>query len=124
EYARHFDGLERKSVRVPRTELQAARRALAPEFAQAVTVASANIRAYATRQMPREWTSQPKPGRRLGQIVRPLDTVAAYIPAGRYPLPSTLMMTVVPAQVAGVPNICIASPKPVAEVFGTAELVG
>ncbi len=50
----------------------------------------------------------------LGQLVRPLDTVAAYIPSGRYPLPSTILMTVVPAQVAGVPNICVASPKPVA----------
>ena len=74
--------------------------------------------------MPREWTAQAKPGLKLGQIVRPLDTVAAYIPAGRYPLPSTVMMTVVPAQVAGVPNICIACPKAVGEVFGTAGLLG
>jgi histidinol dehydrogenase len=124
EYARRFDGLERKSVRVPPKELEAARRGLAPEFSRAVKTASANIRAYAERQMPREWMSQRRPGLRLGQIVRPLDTVAAYIPAGRYPLPSTIMMTVVPAQVAGVPNICIASPRAVAEVFGTAELLG
>ena len=61
---------------------------------------------------------------RLGQIVRPLDTVAAYIPSGRYPLPSTILMTVVPAQVAGVPNISVASPRPVAEVFGTAAVLG
>src|SRR5258708_32252105 len=44
--------------------------------------------------------------------------------AGRYPLPSTVMMTVIPAQVAGVPNICIACPKPVAEVYGTAAMLG
>src|ERR1039458_2323817 len=62
-------------------------------------------------------------GVRLGQIVRPLDTVAAYIPAGRYPLPSTLIMTAVPAQVAGVRNICVASPRAVPEVFGTAGLL-
>ena len=61
---------------------------------------------------------------RLGQIVRPLDTVAAYIPSGRYPLPSTILMTVIPAQVAGVPNICVASPKAVPEVFGTAASLG
>ena len=61
---------------------------------------------------------------KLGQIVRPLDTVAAYIPAGRYPLPSTVMMTVIPAQVAGVPNVCVACPKAVGEVFGTAALLG
>src|SRR5262249_37558314 len=65
-----------------------------------------------------------EPGQRLGQIVRPLETVAAYIPAGRYPLPSTLMMTVVPAQVAEVPNICVTCPKPVTEIFGTARLLG
>lgn len=57
-------------------------------------------------------------------MIRPLDTIAAYIPGGRYPLPSTLMMTVVPAQVAGVTNICVCSPRPVDEVFGTAYSLG
>jgi histidinol dehydrogenase len=124
EYARQFDGLERKSVRVPEAELRAARRKLAPEFCRAVETASANIRAYARRQLPREWSREVRPGLRLGQIVRPLDTVAAYIPSGRYPLFSTLMMTVIPAQVAGVPNICAASPRAVPELFGTAALLG
>jgi histidinol dehydrogenase len=124
EYARQFDGLERKSVRVPPAELRAAREALTAEFRDAVETAAANIRAYAERQMPRQWTTQRKPGLKLGQMVRPLDTVAAYIPAGRYPLPSTVMMTAIPAQVAGVPNVCIACPKAVGEVFGTANLLG
>lgn len=124
EYARRFDGLERRSVRVPEMELERAARGLTPDFRKAVQTASANIRAYALRQMPREWMSQAAPGLRLGQLVRPLDTVAAYIPAGRYPLPSTVMMTVVPAQVAGVPRICVASPKAVPEVFGTAGMLG
>jgi histidinol dehydrogenase len=124
DYARRFDGLERRSVRVPRKELGAAARGLSPEFRKAVKTAASNIRAYADRQMPREWTSNPKAGLRLGQVVRPLDTVAAYIPAGRYPLPSTVLMTVVPAQVAGVPNVCIASPKAVLEVFGAASILG
>src|SRR5258708_31760181 len=122
EYARKFDGLERKSVRVPAAELAAA--PLDDDFRAAVATASANIRAYAERQMPKAWSAQIRPGIRLGQIVRPLDTVAAYIPAGRYPLPSTVMMTVIPAQVAGVPNVCIASPRAVPEVFGTAHLLG
>jgi histidinol dehydrogenase len=121
EYARKFDGLERKSVRVPAAELSAAQ--VSDEFRSAVGTAAANIRRYAELQMPREWTKTVG-GSRLGQLVRPLDTVAAYIPSGRYPLPSTILMTVVPAQVAGVPNICIASPKPVQEVFGTAALLG
>lgn len=121
EYARKFDGLERRTVRVPQKELSGA--PLAPEFRHAVEVAAANIRRYAEWQMPREW-SKASGGARLGQIVRPLDTVAAYVPSGRYPLPSTILMTVVPAQVAGVPNICVASPRPVAAVFGTAALLG
>ena len=123
EYARRFDGLERKSVRVPARELERATLNLNTSFIRAVATASANIRAYAARQMPAEWAAT-RQGVTLGQIVRPLDTVAAYIPAGRYPLPSTLLMTVVPAQVAGVPNICVATPKAVDEVFGTAALVG
>jgi histidinol dehydrogenase len=94
------------------------------EFRAAVEAAAANIRAYAGRQMPKEWSAQVRPGIRLGQIVRPLDTVAAYIPAGRYPLPSTVMMTVIPAQVAGVPNVCVASPRAVPEVFATAHRLG
>jgi histidinol dehydrogenase len=122
EYARQFDGLDRKTVRVPEAELGAA--PVSKEFRDAVTTASANIRAYAERQMPREWNAQLRPGLRLGQVVRPLDTVAAYIPSGRYPLPSTVMMTVIPAQVAGVPNICIASPRCVPEVFATAHMLG
>ena len=123
EYARRFDGLERRSVRVPETELASAARRLSAEFRRAVETAAANIRAYAERQMPREWMCDTTAGMRLGQVVRPLDTVAAYIPSGRYPLPSTVLMTVVPAQVAGVPNICIASPKAVLEVFGAAAMM-
>jgi histidinol dehydrogenase len=124
EYARRLDGLERGTVRVPERESQAATKALSPEFRKAVETASANIRAFATRQLPREWMSETAAGLCVGQIVRPLDTVAAYIPAGRYPLPSTVMMTVVPAQVAGVGNICIASPKTIPEVLGTASILG
>jgi histidinol dehydrogenase len=124
EYARRFDSLDRPTVRVPEAELRAAAASLAPDFRKAVETAAANIRAYAQRQMPREWMAQTAPGLRLGQVVRPLDTVAAYIPAGRYPLPSTVMMTVVPAQVAGVPHISVACPKAVPEVFGTAALLG
>jgi histidinol dehydrogenase len=124
EYARKFDGLERKSVRVPLHELAAAGVALPDAFRSAVETASANIREYSRLQMPKEWTKAVRPGLKLGQIVRPLDTVAAYIPAGRYPLPSTVMMTVVPAQVAGVPNVCVATPRAVGEIFGTAHLLG
>ena len=124
EYARKFDGLDRKSVAVPPAELERASAGLSAEFRGAISTASANIRAFAQMQLPAEKLRSVRRGLELGQVVRPLDTVAAYIPAGRYPLPSTLMMTVIPAQVAGVPNICVACPRPVPEVFGTAYLLG
>jgi len=124
EYARQFDGFTRKTVRIPEAALAAAAEALTPDFRGAVEAAAANIRTYAKRQMPHEWYFEARAGLRVGQLIRPLDTVAAYVPAGRYPLPSTVMMTVIPAQIAGVANICVASPKPAAEVLGTAAMLG
>ena len=124
KYARKFDGLERNSVRVPERELAAACAKLAPGFRSAIETASANIRTFAEMQMPVEQFMEAAPGMQVGQIVRPLESVGAYIPAGRYPLPSTLMMTVVPAQVAGVNRICVACPRPVTEILGTARLLG
>jgi len=124
EYARQFDNLERKSVVVPSAELEAAANRLNPDFRAAIDLAGTNIRAFAERQMPREHFEEVSPGLRLGQLVRPLDAIAAYIPGGRYPLPSTLMMTVIPAKVAGVPEICVTSPRAVDAVFGTAHLLG
>ena len=64
------------------------------------------------------------PGRKLGWIVRPLEAVGCYVPSGRYPLPSTLLMTAIFAQTAGVPRICVASPKPSIEILGCAHLLG
>ena len=124
EFAREFDRLERKSVAVPAFELEAAAARLSPEFRSAIELAGANIRAFAERQMPCEHFEELRPGMNLGQLVRPLDSIAAYIPGGRYPLPSTLMMTVIPAKVAGVPEICVTSPRAVDAVFGTAHLLG
>ena len=123
-FARRFDALDRPSVLVDREERQRALATLDPQFLEAVNVAAENIRAYARRQLPQEYWEESAPGLFTGQIVRPLETVAAYIPGGRYPLPSTLMMTVIPAQAAGVRNICFCCPRLVAEVFGTGELLG
>lgn len=123
EYARKFDGFARRRVAVPASDLQAAARRLSPRFRRALAEASRNIRAFAKAQLPKPFQTSPSPGLKLGQFVRPLDTVAAYIPSGRYPLPSTLMMTVIPAQAAGVPNVCVATPRAVDEIFGTAALL-
>src|SRR5947209_3846470 len=85
EYARKFDGLERKTVAVGPGELKAAEESLSPQFRAAVRTASKNIRAFAKLQMPQTKSAVIAPGLRVGQIVRPLDTIAAYIPSGRYP---------------------------------------
>ncbi len=123
EYARKFDNLDRKSVAVPQSELDAAAQRLSPSFRNAVKVSAKNVRSYAKLQLPQAKKAVPIPGLELSQIIRPLDSVAAYIPAGRYPLPSTVIMTVVPAQVAGVPNIMVCTPRPVDEILGTAGLL-
>lgn len=124
EYARKFDKFDRRTPLVPASELEAARAGLSPEFCSAVETAAANIRAFSQLQMPEAKSAETAPGLRVGQVVRPLDTVCGYIPAGRYPLPSTLMMTMIPAQVAGVPNVCVTSPRPVPEILGTASMLG
>ncbi|MBA3883042.1 MAG: histidinol dehydrogenase [Chthoniobacterales bacterium] len=123
EYARKFDAFDRETAVVAPSELSAAAERLNPDFRRAVETASANIRAFAEKQLPHEWSTELSPGLRVGQIVRPLETVCGYIPAGRYPLASTLMMTVIPAQVAGVKNICVTTPKPAREILGTAALL-
>src|SRR5271165_933477 len=68
EYARQFDGLNRKSVRVPCNELEQAAGRLTPEFRSAVEIASANVRRYAEKQLPRESWSSAGPGLKLGQV--------------------------------------------------------
>jgi len=124
EYARKFDQLDGSSLTVPASDWYAAESRVAPEFRAALEAASKNIRQYASMQLPGEtWASFPD-GRRLGYIVRPLDSMGAYIPAGRYPLPSTVLMTVIPAQVARVKTICITSPHPSAEILVTAKFLG
>ena len=118
EYARRFDRFEGKSVRV---EVAGT---LAPAFEEAVAIAAANIREYARLQLPAEKFVEYPDGRKLGQIVRPLESMGAYTPAGRYPLPSTLLMNVIPAQVAGVKTICVACPHPSPEILGIAKWLG
>src|SRR5271163_3434104 len=124
EYARKFDGLEGTALRVSESELSDAAAQVSPEFRAALETASRNIRDYAEIQLPRETSVQFHDGRRLGQSVRPLDSMGAYIPAGRYPLPSTVLMTAIPAQVAGVGITCLACPKPSAEILGIAKWLG
>jgi histidinol dehydrogenase len=124
EYARKFDSLDGNSLRVLASDWHAAESGISSEFRAALETAATNIRECAELQLPREtWVEFPD-GRRLGSIVRPLESMGAYIPAGRYPLPSTLLMTVVPAQVACVKTICVTSPHPSAEILAAAKFLG
>lgn len=119
DYARKFDRFEGKSLRVKPDAS-----GVSPAFKRAVKAAAANIRAFAKLQLPRPFRKQIAPGVFAGQIVRPIDAMAAYVPAGRYPLPSTVLMTVIPAQVAGVASINITTPRPVPEILACAALLG
>jgi histidinol dehydrogenase len=124
-YATKLDGLPKgKALAVSREEMREAWEATDPKLQAAMMVARGNILAFAEAQMPKEWTFSPEDGVKTGQIVRALGSVGCYVPGGRYPLPSTLLMTVTPAQVAGVERIAVCSPKPVKETLAAAWLAG
>jgi histidinol dehydrogenase len=124
-YARKLDGLARgESLRVSQEEMREAWQTTEPKLKAAMKVAQANIRAFAQAQKAKEWTISPADGVKTGQIVRALSSVACYVPGGRYPLPSTLLMTVTPAQVAGVERTVVCSPKPARETLAAAYLAG
>ena len=122
EHAERLDGLEGRSLRVAREEIE--RASASDEFLSAVQLSAGNVRRFAQWQLPQEWRKEVCPGVVAGQIVRPLERIGAYVPGGVYPLPSTLIMTVVPAQVAGVRDIVLTSPKPAAETLATARILG
>lgn len=124
KYARQLDQLTDDSVRIAEEEIERAAARLSPAIRKALETAIANIREFAKAQLPQEYLRDFGNGRKLGQIVRPLEAVGCYIPSGRYPLPSTLLMTAVLALTAGVPRIVIASPKPTDEILGAAHLLG
>jgi histidinol dehydrogenase len=125
KYAAQLDGLTKgQALLVSREEMKAAWEGTAPELQAAMMVARGNILAFAEAQLPLEWTISPAGGVKTGQIVRPLESVGCYVPGGRYPLPSTLLMTVTPAQVAGVERILVCSPKPAMETIAAAWLAG
>ena len=124
-YAEKFDGLRpRQPFRVAASELELAWEASSAEFKQALKSAAENIRRYCEWQKPHEWRHNARNGIQVGQVVRPLRSAGCYVPGGRYPLPSTMLMTVIPAQVAGVEKICVASPRPARETLATAFFLG
>jgi histidinol dehydrogenase len=124
QYAEQWDGLPpREPLRVAEEEIKAAWKSAAPQLKASLRTAAANIRRFCEWQKPMEWT-RTRNGITVGQIVRALDSVGCYVPGGRYPLVSTLLMTVIPALVAGVENIRVVSPQPRPEVLAAAGMLG
>jgi histidinol dehydrogenase len=125
-WARRLDGfrLTRKSLWITRAEIRAASRNVPRDLVRAIEHAARNIRRVAEEQRPRSWTITVEPGVRVGQRVTPLGTIGCYIPGGRFSLFSTLLMTAIPAQVAGVKRIVVACPKPSPALLAAAGILG
>jgi histidinol dehydrogenase len=125
EWTKKFDGVDlRGGMWVSPGEIEKATNGVAKETRLAMNHAARNIRAVAERQLPRGWTLEVEPGVNISQIVRPIEAVGCYVPGGRFSLLSTLLMTVIPAQVAGVKRIVVVSPKPNAELLAAAAMLG
>src|SRR5258708_449072 len=97
---------------------------VAGALVRAIEHAARNIRRVAERQLPRSWTMTVESGVRVGQRVTPLETIGCYMPGGRFSLLSTLLMTAIPAQVAGVTRIVVACPKASPALLAAAEILG
>jgi len=124
-YAEKWDGLKVKQpFRVTDAELEQAWNAVPEQFKRALETAAANIKQYCEWQKPQPWRNAVSPGIQVGQVVRPLQSAGCYVPGGRYPLPSTMLMTVIPAQVAGVQEIRVVSPRPAPETLAAARFLG
>ena len=123
KYARELDGLK-GGIEVPRDEWVEQAKTLAPAVRAAIKRAAANIRTVAKAQVPKGWRKHVGAGISVEQRVIPLARVGCYVPAGRYPLPSSLLMTAIPARAAGVPEVIVACPRPEAAVFAAALEAG
>jgi histidinol dehydrogenase len=125
-WVRKLDGndLRRESLWVSQREFAASRAGVSKEFLSAIEHAARNIRRVAEQQLPREWRLRVEPGVTIAQIVRPIEAVGCYVPGGRNALVSTLLMTAIPAQVAGVPRIVVVCPRPNREMLAAADFLG
>jgi histidinol dehydrogenase len=124
-YAAEFDGLgDAARLRISHQEMAQAWESIDPALREALKTAARRLRAFAKQQLPKSWSRSSIAGLTVGQLVRPLDSVGCYVPSGRHPLPSTLLMTAIPAQVAGVGRVVAVSPKPAPETLAVAHLLG
>ena len=128
EYTERFDGVRPENVRVPVGEIERARETLSAEIEESFAFAIENVRAFHRREMERGWESH-RNGATVGQRVRPIRRAGLYVPGGHGAYPSTLVMSAVPAPVAGVGEIRICTPpgpdgKPDRSVLAVAGLLG
>jgi histidinol dehydrogenase len=126
DWSRKLDGtdISGTALWISRKEMAAAKRCVETQFSRAVEHAARNVRRVAEQQIPRDWSLRVEAGVEVRQMVRPLDSIGCYIPGGRFALLSTLVMTVVPAQVAGVGRILAVCPRPNDALLAAAEVLG
>jgi len=113
-----------KTVWISQKELREGTRRAGPRFLSAIRQAARNIRRVAERQLPKPWSQNVETGVKIRQLVRPIESIGCYIPGGRTSLVSTLLMTAIPAQIAGVPRVVAVCPKPNDEILAAARFLG
>src|SRR5215210_6314022 len=109
EYTRRFDGVRLDQIQVPGKEIERSRASLPAELEESFLAAFENVRTFHRREMDSSW-EMSRGGATVGQRVRPLRRAGVYVPGGHGAYPSTLMMAAIPAQVAGVAEICVCAP--------------
>jgi histidinol dehydrogenase len=122
-YARRFDGVK-PPLEISSEEMQAAASRVDSAIRRAIKQAASHIARVAFRQIPRHSDLTVAPGVSIEQRAEPLASVGCYVPGGRFPLPSSLLMTAVPARVAGVRHIIVACPRPDDVVMAAAVEAG
>ena len=122
-YARKFDRIA-GPIEVTADEMRDAAATVPRVVRAAIRAAARNIRVVARRQVPRGWRARVADGVSVQQRIVPLDRVGCYVPGGRYPLPSSLLMTAIPAAAAGVGEIVVVCPRPEPVVMAAALEAG
>jgi histidinol dehydrogenase len=125
-WTKKFDdaAIRSKDFWISQKEVREAQHYVGAEFLRAIRQAARNIRRVAERQLPQPWSLTVEPGVKISQRVTPIESVGCYIPGGHFSLVSTLLMTAIPAQVAGVPRIVAVCPKPNNELLAAAKHLG
>ncbi len=122
-FAKQFDNLA-LPIEVTREEMEAEAAKLPIDVRLAITNAAKNIARVAAKQIPKHFDLEVMKGVMVEQRIEPIESVGCYVPGGRFPLPSSLLMTAVPARVAGVRNIIVVCPKPEGAVMAAALEAG